>query len=431
MSPLKSSFYTTKVMFLCCRSDRRFMLISGVPYKEMAVLYRSNRQSAISHELETAFLHAKVPYAVIRGQELFGRRGVRDLLAVLTLLVNHRDEWAFERLFRRLPGLGLRSWNQFLGGYTRYVAKASKEPASATSVSKSLVSYLGRVILSWRQTSGHKSKQQQALSNLRLHIEKWTRFANKGCGLAVLVRQLMTDLGLKQTHGGGLGLDPFLSACRDYDRDATATQQSMDGSVKPSLSSVDLPDAKDAGPSLNAKALRNIGSFLEYIRMSGYVTTNSVAQPEAAPKSAGVPDEKELGKPADVVTLSTIHAAKGLEWRAVFCLQLVEGVFPVRRRNPEAKAVSLDHERAQDDELEDVAEAERRRLEERRLFYVLASRPKDHLYLCYSDNGYHGKGAGPSTFLTELRKRYISQYKLRSCMVLFFGFVACQDCWTW
>ncbi|MCB9557667.1 MAG: ATP-dependent helicase [Deltaproteobacteria bacterium] len=65
--------------------------------------------------------------------------------------------------------------------------------------------------------------------------------------------------------------------------------------------------------------------------------------------------------PDDKVTLSTIHQAKGLEWRAVWILWLVEGRFP------QALAAKT------------AGELE----EERRLFYVAATRAKDELYLCY------------------------------------------------
>ncbi|MCK5796112.1 MAG: ATP-dependent helicase [Deltaproteobacteria bacterium] len=65
--------------------------------------------------------------------------------------------------------------------------------------------------------------------------------------------------------------------------------------------------------------------------------------------------------PDDTLTLSTIHQAKGLEWRTVFILNLAEGRFP------QGMAVRTRHETE----------------EERRLFYVAATRAKDQLYLCH------------------------------------------------
>jgi DNA helicase-2/ATP-dependent DNA helicase PcrA len=61
------------------------------------------------------------------------------------------------------------------------------------------------------------------------------------------------------------------------------------------------------------------------------------------------------------VTLSSIHQAKGLEWRAVFVIWLTDGMFPSSRSFESADAIE----------------------EERRLFYVAATRAKDQLYLTY------------------------------------------------
>jgi len=96
-------------------------------------------------------------------------------------------------------------------------------------------------------------------------------------------------------------------------------------------------------------------------------------------------NEKEEGK----IVLSTIHSAKGLEWKVVFLINLCEGRFPSHF--------------AQDrpDEIE----------EERRLFYVAATRAKDHLYLCYpSFINIQGAGlmpARPSRFLDEIPERLL------------------------
>ena len=70
--------------------------------------------------------------------------------------------------------------------------------------------------------------------------------------------------------------------------------------------------------------------------------------------------DKNAGKPSDSIRLTTVHQAKGLEWKAVFVLWLVDGMFPAARSLEEA-----------------ANEAE-----ERRLFYVAVTRAKDYLWLC-------------------------------------------------
>lgn len=70
--------------------------------------------------------------------------------------------------------------------------------------------------------------------------------------------------------------------------------------------------------------------------------------------------DKNKGQPSDSIRLTTIHQAKGLEWKAVFVLWLVDGMFPAARS------------------LEEAADE----AEERRLFYVAVTRAKDYLWLC-------------------------------------------------
>ena len=70
--------------------------------------------------------------------------------------------------------------------------------------------------------------------------------------------------------------------------------------------------------------------------------------------------DRHKGQPAESIRLTTVHQAKGLEWKAVFVLWLVDGMFPAQRS------------------LEEKADE----AEERRLFYVAVTRAKDYLWLC-------------------------------------------------
>jgi DNA helicase-2/ATP-dependent DNA helicase PcrA len=95
---------------------------------------------------------------------------------------------------------------------------------------------------------------------------------------------------------------------------------------------------------------------------------------------AGARDDADT----DRVVLSSVHQAKGLEWRAVFVIWLTEGMFPGSR--------SLE----KPDSLE----------EERRLFYVAITRGRDHLHLCYPlirlNSGYGEPFQRRSRFLAEI-----------------------------
>ena len=94
------------------------------------------------------------------------------------------------------------------------------------------------------------------------------------------------------------------------------------------------------------------------------------------------------------VTLSSVHQAKGLEWKVVFVIWLADGKFPTGRS------------------LENPAAVE----EERRLFYVAVTRAKDELYLSYPcmsfNSGYGDPLQRPSRFLAEIPKKLIEDWEV-------------------
>lgn len=94
------------------------------------------------------------------------------------------------------------------------------------------------------------------------------------------------------------------------------------------------------------------------------------------------------------IVLTTVHQAKGLEWRAVFVMHLSDGLFPNGRAMGEEKGME----------------------EERRLFYVAVTRAKEYLYLSYSmAAGYRTMSMqlnSPSPFIKEIPHRLLEQYQL-------------------
>lgn len=99
-------------------------------------------------------------------------------------------------------------------------------------------------------------------------------------------------------------------------------------------------------------------------------------------------------RPGSKIVLSTIHQAKGLEWSAVFIINLSSGAFPSDRALRE------------DNGLE----------EERRLFYVAVTRAKKHLYLTYpmAGGGWGDATPGPSLFLGEISSDLLDDRSLLS-----------------
>ncbi len=97
-------------------------------------------------------------------------------------------------------------------------------------------------------------------------------------------------------------------------------------------------------------------------------------------------------QPGPKVVLSTIHQAKGLEWSAVFIINLASGAFPSDRSLQEENGLE----------------------EERRLFYVAITRAKKHLHLSYpmAGGGWGDSLAGPSLFLGEISSDLIEDHSL-------------------
>ena len=97
---------------------------------------------------------------------------------------------------------------------------------------------------------------------------------------------------------------------------------------------------------------------------------------------------------SEKITLSTIHQAKGLEWKVVFLIWLTEGMFPSARSG----------------------ESPERLEEERRLFYVGLTRCKDELYVTYPDvrlnAGYGEAFQRPSRFLSEIPENLLETWEI-------------------
>jgi DNA helicase-2/ATP-dependent DNA helicase PcrA len=80
---------------------------SGLPYRSMAVLYRTNAQS---REFETAALAAGIPYQIVGSIRFYEREEIKDLIAWLRVLANPRDRISLERVLNKPPrGIGGRS----------------------------------------------------------------------------------------------------------------------------------------------------------------------------------------------------------------------------------------------------------------------------------------------------------------------------------
>ena len=287
---------------------------SGHKASDVAVFYRTNAQSRVFEEV---FIRTGQPYRVVGGVRFYERREIRDALAYLRLLVNADDVVSLQRILN-VPkrGIGDRAVEcvQALAtreGLTFWEAlrRAKEAPGLAT---RSLTNIEGFVAL----------------------VEELQSMVDAGERPDVVLESVLERSGyLKSLEESD---DPQDETRRENlgELVAVAREFADDPVSGPSADPADV-DAGVLAPGL--------ADFLE--RVSLVADTDQI------------PDEDEHG--VGVVTLMTLHTAKGLEYPVVFLTGLEDGIFP--------------HSRS----LGDQPELE----EERRLAYVGLTRARERLYI--------------------------------------------------
>ncbi len=294
---------------------------------QVAVFYRTNAQSRVFEEV---FIRSGLPYKVVGGVRFYERREVRDLLAYLRLISNADDEVSLRRILN-VPkrGIGDRAEECVAAMATRQrisFARALARPADIPD----LAARSARAIESFNELIAGLRESAQAGSPIG---DLADAVLDRSGYLAEL--QASTDL---QDESRIENLRELVSVAREYD------SRSPEGTL---------------------------ADFLEQVAL--------VADADQ------IPDGENHG---GLVTLMTLHTAKGLEFPVVFLTGLEENVFP--------------HERSSGDE--------RELAEERRLAYVGITRAEQRLYLTravtrtwFGRPGYHKQ----SRFLSEIPENLI------------------------
>lgn len=293
------------------------LLESGVSGRDIAVLYRAHFHS-LDVQMELSRHH--IPYRITSGLRFFEQAHIKDVLAVLRLLVNPRDEVAFRRLVSTFPRVG-----------------------DATAA---------KIWSGWQQIVEHMP--QEDLMHMRYSEQM------RPVAVAPAVRPHWgAFLAFMDTlHPVGQELTPpeLVKRVQNYlDAHLRATYENYEERLE------DI-----------SQLSRTVGDSPSLDDFLSQVALLSEADQEVQPDD-------------DCVTLSTIHQAKGLEWKVVFIIFLAEGLFP--------------HYRVITEGDEDALE------EETRLFYVAVTRAEDRLYMSfprYNGHSYDSQYCPPSRFLTTL-----------------------------
>ena len=289
---------------------------------QVAVFYRTNAQSRVFEEV---FIRVGLPYRVVGGVRFYERREVRDLLAYLRLIANPADEVSLRRVLN-VPkrGIGERA-EEYVAGY------ASRERIS-----------FAEALRTPGDVPGLAARSAAAITGFNALVNEIREQAATGGPVAELVEAILERTGYQ---GSLENSEDLQDATRVENlQEMVSVAREFDGST---------PDG-------------TLADFLERVAL--------VADADQ------IPDGEDHG---GMVTLMTLHTAKGLEFPVVFLTGMEEEVFPHQR--------SLTNQR----ELE----------EERRLAYVGITRAQQRLYLTRAaSRNWWGRPAfhTPSRFLSEI-----------------------------
>lgn len=330
---LKSAF--TEGEWIVTEIKRVIMMLGGMIRREdVAILLRS---ATLSRHIESALGKAGIPYRMIGGNKFYDRKEIKILLDYLRVVYQPDNNDAVARVIN-VPRRGI--------GET--TIKALLEEAEKARLS--LWAILRKHCQGERKaTTKIQTRMEQNLNSgflrtiLMLQRKASDITESSPLTLVDLIEQLIASLDFQkylQTEysedheGRWANVQELLNMARDFMRDLTSGEEE------------ELPDIEDLD---QVKEVSVMGRFLANIALA----------------SNAQKDEEDENK-TSVVTISTIHAAKGLEWPVVFVPAVYTGSIP------HARAEDLD--------------------EERRLLYVAMTRAKSLLYLSCPMFGSQGNG---------------------------------------
>ncbi len=308
-----------------------------VQWRDFAVLYRANHQARV---FEQALRRAQMPYRVSGGQSFFDRAEIKDLCAWLRLLVNNDDDPAFLR-----------------------AATAPKR-----GIGHQTLASLGEFASRW------KLSLFEALFADSLH----TALPRKAVQALHEFGRFVNDLEYRARHTQGA--EAARALLMHWLQDIGYEQHLHDGEDQARLA-----EARWA----------NVLEFVEWIarRCGGDVAADGSGTVERGQSVLQVAQTislmhsiAERGDDADAVTLSTLHAAKGLEWPHVMLAGVNEGLLPFASEAEPVTAARLE--------------------EERRLMYVGVTRARHTLMVSALKRRKRGREtvpALPSRFIAEMK----------------------------
>ena len=290
-----------------------------ITYNDVAVFYRTNNSS---RSLEEVFIRAGIPYKVVGGVRFYERKEIRDIVAYLRVLDNPGDAVSMRRILNTpRRGIGDRA--------EACVSVYAENTGSSFAVALQAAAE-GKVSMLNSRAEKAIAAFVELLDELRTHLDD---------DLGDLVELVLERSGYRRELESSTdpqelarldNLNELVSVAHEFSTDR-ALNASEAAALDESLQTPEDEDVPDTGV---------LAAFLERVSL--------VADTDEIPENT-----------AGVVTLMTLHTAKGLEFPVVFVTGWEDGMFP--------------HMRA----LDDPAELS----EERRLAYVGITRARQRLYV--------------------------------------------------
>ena len=310
------------------REVERLHTMFHVKYGDIAVLYRTNAQS---RNIEEAFYATGVPYAMVGSVRFYDRREIKDIIAYLRVIYNPRDTLSLLRIIN-VPRRGL-------------------GPTSIARMMETAEEY--RISLFEVITDAQLLSMIPKLSaKVKLALEEF----------AAMVFTFMGQLGTRPIH------------------------EIVEDVIETSGYAAALEEEKKEDNRDRLENLREFISVAKNFDDGAAEGENGLA--DFLAQIALISDVDQTEQSDGTVTLMTFHAAKGLEFPAVFMAGMEEGLFPHSR-------TLLD-----DTEIE----------EERRTCYVGITRAERRLYLTYArQRTIYGRTemSRPSRFLAEIPEELV------------------------
>ena len=315
-------------------------------YSDFAILLRS---ASLSRQVESAMGKAGIPYRMVGGQKFFDRLEVKILLDYLRVVSQPNNNDAVSRIINIPPrGLGTSTVKALLEeAETRKVAlwtllRKSTQNATRTKLSKSAEQGIGSLV--------------NLILTSRNRILDAINPPSPETILEYIIGKLDYQHYLKKSHGVDhearwANVEELIAQASEYT--VASPNEIQEDDDLPKIEGLEQQQGNAAEDAL-AKFLANVALASELQKEEGDVEGKEALQSQ--------------------VTISTIHAAKGLEWPVVFVPSAYEGCIP--------------HSRAEDTD------------EERRLLYVAMTRAQALLYLSYPLKSSQREETTLSTFLS-------------------------------